>query len=172
MSLVKNENYILIQGWMLNELALKNNELLIYSIIYGFSQTTGTEFTGSLQYLADWCSCTKQGVLKCLKSLVNKNLIIKRDIFNNGVKFCAYSINFEILTKFNSIKQSLIGIKQSLPGPIKQSLPNNIDSNNINNNIDISKNNKSKYIKDISDYNFCNYNDIKAGYPPITSEIF
>ena len=136
---VKNENYILIQGWMLNELALKNNELLIYSIIYGFSQTTGTEFTGSLQYLADWCSCTKQGVIKCLKSLISKNLIIKKETFNNGVKFCTYSINLDRLTEFSTTKQSLVPTKQSLTPPAKQSLTNNININNIDNNIDLKE---------------------------------
>ena len=35
---IKNENYVLIQGWMINELKLKGNELLIYALIYGFSQ--------------------------------------------------------------------------------------------------------------------------------------
>ena len=36
--MVKNENYLVIQGWMIAELKLKGNELLIYAIIYGFSQ--------------------------------------------------------------------------------------------------------------------------------------
>ena len=36
--MVKNENYLVIQGWMITELKLKGNELLIYAIIYGFSQ--------------------------------------------------------------------------------------------------------------------------------------
>lgn len=128
-NLVKNENYIVVQGWMVNTLGLKNNELIIYAIIYGFSQTTGNEFQGSLQYLADWCGATKQGVIKCLKSLCEKNLINKRDSQHNNVKSCAYSVNYECLTKFNSIKQSLTGIKQSLTPPIKQSLTNNIDIN-------------------------------------------
>lgn len=36
--MVKNENYLVIQGWMITELKLKGNELLIYAIIYGFSR--------------------------------------------------------------------------------------------------------------------------------------
>ena len=38
--MVKSENYITIQGWMVTELKLKGNELLIYALIFGFTQTT------------------------------------------------------------------------------------------------------------------------------------
>ena len=151
-SLIKDENYVLIQGWMRNQLGLKNNDLTIYAIIYGFSQTSNNGYNGSLQYLADWCGCTKQGTLKCLKSLIAKNYIIKEETFNNNVKFCSYKANLEVVTQFTSvkqsltggIKQSLTGIKQSLTGGIKLSLTNNIDINNKDNNKDID-NIDSKY---------------------------
>lgn len=138
MNNIKNENYIVIQGFMVNELNLKGNELLIYAIIYGFSQLEGQEFNGTLQYLANWCNSTKQGVLKALKSLIDKGLIEKKENKINNISFILYHT-----TKFNTIKQSLTGdetkfnegIKQSLMGGIKQSLiNNNIDINNINNN--------------------------------------
>ena len=139
MNNIKNENYIVIQGFMVNELNLKGNELLIYAIIYGFSQLESQEFNGTLQYLADWCNSTKQGVLKALKSLIDKGLIEKKENKINNISFILYHT-----TKFNTIKQSLTGdetkfnggIKQSLTGGVKQSLINdNIDINNINNNI-------------------------------------
>ena len=123
--MLKNENFIVIQGFMINELGLKGNELIIYAIIYGFSQDGENKYTGSLNYLANWTNSTKQGVLKSLKSLLDKGYIIKEEKYINGVKFCEY-----YTTKFNG------GIKQSLTGGIKQSLPNNIDNNNIYNNID------------------------------------
>nr|DAI57620.1 MAG TPA: hypothetical protein [Caudoviricetes sp.] len=34
MSEIKDENFTTIQGWMLNRLNLKGNELIIYAIIY------------------------------------------------------------------------------------------------------------------------------------------
>ena len=126
-SKIKNENHIIIQGWMVNELNLKGNELLIYSIIYGFSQDGQSKFTGSLQYLADWTNSTKQGCLKNLKNLLQNELILKEEHEINNIKYCTYSVNIE---KVNIIKHSLI--------PIKQSLINNID-----NNIDNSKLDKS-----------------------------
>lgn len=131
---VKRENYITIQGFMLTDLKLKGNELLIYACIYGFSQAENQVFNGSLQYLADWTNSTKQGVIKCLKSLEEKQFIVKKENFINGVKFCEYHA-----TKFNTTLNNVDGdIQQSLIPPIKQSLPNNID-NNKNNNKEINK---------------------------------
>lgn len=85
-----NENYVCIQGFMVNELNLKGNELIIYAIIYGFSQINNHEYNGSLQYLANWTNSTKYGVMKNLKSLVEKDLIGKKENYINGVKFVAY----------------------------------------------------------------------------------
>lgn len=113
---VNSENFITIQGWMRTELNLKGNDLLVYAIIYGFSQTNNQKFTGSLQYLADWCGATKQGILKNLSNLIKAGLIIKVEelqrTYYYTTKFTPYT------TKFTP--------------EIKLSLPNNI-SNNIDN---------------------------------------
>lgn len=129
--MIKNENFIAIQGFMVKELKLKGNELLVYAIIYGFSQCGCGMFNGSRQYLADWTNSTKQGISKNLNSLVEKRLIDKKVDVKNGVRLVYYWA-----TEFTG------GGKQSLLGS-KQSLPNNID-NNINNNIDIKKENKKE----------------------------
>lgn len=126
MSTIKNENFIAIQGWMVNELKLKGNALMIYAIIYGFSQIEGHTFNGSLQYLADWTNSTKQGVIKAIKKLIDDELIAKKEKYINNVKFVEYHV-----TKFN---EPLNKVERG----IKQSLPNNID-NNIEHNITIPK---------------------------------
>lgn len=123
MSKIKSENYIVIQGFMIKDLNLKGNELLIYAIIYGFSQEENQKFNGSLQYLADWTNSTKQSVLKNIKSLIKKGYIIKEEKIVNNIKFCEY-----YTTKFNSIKKSLT---------------NNININN--NNIYISNISEKKF---------------------------
>ena len=105
--MIKNENYITIQGWMLNELGLKGNSLIIYATIYGFSQTNGCEFTGSANYLAEWCGCSRQTVMTTLNKLVANDLIIKKEEFRNNVKFCSYSVN-------------LTGCQKSLQGDVKK----------------------------------------------------
>ena len=154
MSKVKDENYIHIPGWAVTRLGLKGNELFVYSIIYGFSQDGETRFTGSLQYLADWTNSTKQSCIKCLKSLAEKGDITKYEKIVNGVKFCEYQavkLKSMVVNKVEQCsKQSSHGIKQSLTGGIKQSLPNNIDIYNIEDNIEDKRN------KEIFDYDWLN----------------
>lgn len=138
-SKVNRDNYIVIQGWMLTDLNLKGNELIVYACIYGFSQAENQVFNGSLKYLADWTNSTKQGVMKNLKSLEEKGYIVKNETYINGVKFCEY-----YATKLNTLLNRVEGgMQQSLTGGSKQSLPNNISLNNKENNID---NNKGIYI--------------------------
>ena len=76
-SVIRDSNYVVIQGWMLTRLGLKGNELLIYAVIYGFTQNGETEFVGSMKYLADWTNSTIESVRKCIKSLIDKGYIIK-----------------------------------------------------------------------------------------------
>lgn len=139
-SKVIRENYIVVQGFMVKDMMLKGNELLIYAIIYGFSQAENQVFSGSLQYLADWTNSTKQGVIKNLKSLTEKGYIVKQEKTINGVKFCEY-----YATKFNTLCNKVEHpVEQSLTVGGKQSLNNNIYNNQFNNNI----NNDIKYIID------------------------
>jgi hypothetical protein len=145
MSEIKNDNYILILGFMVNDLHLKGNELLIYACIYGFSQTENQKYTGRLQYLANWTNSTKQGVIKSINSLISKGLICKDERILNGVKFCEYYVS-----EFTSIKQSLTGIKQSLP-------------NNIYNNIDNNKEKESIKEKEKSVASSMNNNLLQSG---------
>ena len=147
--MIKNENYITIQGWMLNELGLKGNSLIIYATIYGFSQTNNCEFTGSANYLAEWCGCSRQTVLTTLNKLVEDKLLIKQEEFRNNVKFCSYSVNLTGCQNSlqRDVKKFDRGMSKNLTGGCQNSLHNNIDKNNrnkiIEDNID-KKNSKKK----------------------------
>ena len=92
-SRINADSYIVVQGWMITELNLKGNELLVFAIIHGFSQDNAGEFTGSLQYLADWTNSSKRWCIKSLQALVDKGLLIKKEIWLEGVKYCTYKIN-------------------------------------------------------------------------------
>lgn len=155
-----NDKYINIQGWMVNELKLKGNDLLVYAIIYGFSQDEESEFTGSLSYLATWCNCTKNGVQKNLKNLTDLGYITKKTTIKNGVKYCAYScIPYNIVVQ--GIQQSCTGHTTELYGGIQQSCTNNININNKDKIEDkqVKKNSKKDFSKLVIDT--CLKNDIE-----------
>lgn len=99
-----NKGYITIQGWMVNELGLSGNELICYAIIYGFSQDGESEYNGSLSYMAESINCTKEGVRKIIKKLVDAELVNKRDEeITRGIKVCYYSANLKKLTAANKV---------------------------------------------------------------------
>ena len=141
-SKVKDDNFFLVSGWMLNRLNLKGVSLQVFSIIYGFSQDGESYFTGSLQYLSDFTNASKPTIIKALKELVDKGYILKYENEMNGVKFNKYKANLLVVKNLAyPSKETLQGGSQiSLPGGSKESLPNNIvldNKDNINNNKDI-----------------------------------
>lgn len=88
---IKNDSYICIQGFMVNELGLKGTELLVYAIIYGFSQDSSSAFTGSLSYLMQWCGAGKNTVIKALRNLTDRGLLLKTVDTVGGVRVCRYT---------------------------------------------------------------------------------
>ena len=134
---VKSENYASIQGWMRTELDLKGNEILVYAIIYGFSQDGENFFTGSAQYIADWCGITKRAALDILKKLTEKGVIEKKEIVENLVKFCHYRCK-KFTRAVKNVHQG--GEETSLGGgeetsPYNKDIHNKDNINKINNNI-------------------------------------
>ncbi len=91
--MIHNNNYVAIHGFMINELHLKGNELIVYAIIYGFSQTQNQRYTGSLKYIMDWLNTkSKQTAINCLNSLLEKKYINKEVHYINNVKYCSYGV--------------------------------------------------------------------------------
>lgn len=154
-SRINADSYIVVQGWMITELNLKGNELLVFAIIHGFSQDNAGEFTGSLQYLADWTNSSKRWCIKSLQALVDRGLLIKKEIWLEGVKYCTYKINVARGGEQNSSRseQSSSGVvnkvheggEQNGQRGGEQSSPNNLSIYNIEDNLNI-------YIVEIVDY--------------------
>ena len=137
---LKEGNYITIQSFMSKELELKGNELLIYAIIYGFSQTENQYYTGSRQYLATWCNSTRYGVDKALKKLLDKGLIEKDEEYKNNIKYCKYRITQPEYqaTELTGVSTKLIGGVNKVDRGYQQSCPNNIEDNIEDNNYSYS----------------------------------
>lgn len=121
--MIKDTNYLTLQGWMITKLNLKGNSLLIYALIYGFCQDENSCFSGSLQYVQEWTNSSRQGVISTIKKLLSNKLIIKEEAY----PYNKYYINHERLIELNC-KQNLHDCKQSLQDS-KQNLQNNINNN-------------------------------------------
>lgn len=131
-SKVRDDNYFMVSGWMLNRLNLKGAALQIFSIIYGFSQDGEGSFTGSLQYLCDFTNSSKNTVLKALKELIEREYIVKTENTINGVRFCTYKTNAPVVQKLNrgSSETALGGGSKTAPGGGAETEPNNKDIDN------------------------------------------
>lgn len=126
-SKVRDDNFFMVSGWMLNRLDLKGVPLQIFSIIYGFSQDGEGSFTGSLQYLMDFTNSSKNTILKALKELVEKGYIKKTENTINGVRFCTYKVNAPLVQKLNwgGAETEPRGSSETAPGGGAETEPNN-----------------------------------------------
>ena len=135
-------NYITIQGWMVSDLNLKGNELILYALIYGFSQDEESKFSGSLTYMMNWLNCSKQSVLNILNSLIDKNLITKTKSEDNQKCFYKVVKNFDQSKNLTSQKirqdqsKNLTRVVKNFDQTSQKIRPNNIIYNNINNTND------------------------------------
>ena len=115
---MRSNNYIVIQGWMCNELELKGNELLVFALIHGFSQDEVSKFSGSRNYIADTFNISLPTVDKALRGLLDKQYI-KKHISGDYTNPDTYWVNFEVVKKLYE------GCKETLHGGGKETLLNN-----------------------------------------------
>ena len=74
---MKNTDFIYIPGWAVNELKLKGNELLVYSIIFSYSRDGIQRYQAPAEYLASCIGASVSTVKDVLKRLVDKELLVK-----------------------------------------------------------------------------------------------
>ena len=129
MSKIEDFNYFNTQGWMLNRLKLKGNELIVFSIINSFSQDKASSFFGSLSYLEAFTGASRPTVIKILKSLCDKGFIERSEFDYHGTKRISYKIG-SIVSSYTSketlpppSKDFLPPSKETLPPPSKETLP-------------------------------------------------
>lgn len=127
---MKDENYIVVQGWMRKELGLKGYELLAYALIFGFCQDGESTFKGSLSYVAEWLGCSKPTAISTLKNLVTKGLIERIEEPINGILFVRYRVLTTSKETLPPSQKSLQGESRNLTGGSQKTLPNNISKEN------------------------------------------
>lgn len=127
----KTDNYIHVPGFAIVEYGLSGNDLLCYSLIYGFTQDGETEFSGSLSYIASALNVTKQNAKKVLDRLIEKGLIDKKENYINNVKFCRYVSNRPPVAE-----SATPPVIETVTPPVAEIATNNNSHNNsIDNNI-------------------------------------
>ena len=128
--MIKKGCFINIQPFMVQELKLKGNELLVYAIIHSYSQGKEGYYKGSISYLCEWTNATKQGILKVLKSLYEKGLLEKKKVGN----YVFYQANTDEKSEEgeqslpneeeNEVNKVYPNGKQSLPEEVNKVYPN------------------------------------------------
>ena len=161
---MENTDFLNIQGWMINELNLKGNELIIYALIYGFTKDGVSEFRGSRQYMAEWTNSSVRSVQNVVNSLVNKGMIEKNNHINKYGSLETSGYKAINVPELSSEKSSSPLEKKVHEGSEKSSSPlekkvhegseksshNNIDNNISNNIVDIKeKNNKKETVNSV-----------------------
>lgn len=90
-------NYITILDFMVSDLGLKGNELIVFALIYGFCQDGSSKFYGSFSYIQERTGISNFTVNDCLKKLVEKDYLVKEKEYIKGVNICSYSLSEKIL---------------------------------------------------------------------------
>lgn len=151
-NLVRSDNHVTIDGWMINELELSGSELIVYGLIWGFSQAENQWCTASQAYIARWANISTRGLRKILDKLEEKGLLIKETTTcKKGLESKYRAIRPSAEDQESDRNKVPIRPEQSsyLDGnkvPIRweQSSYNNIEDNIDNNIADIKENKKRK----------------------------
>ena len=97
---LKKDSFINIKPFMVTDLKLKGNSLLIFALIYGITVNEGA-FYGSIEYMQTWCNASNRNVIDCLKDLTERGLITKRKTGNTV--FYTAKTSFDISKKEDDV---------------------------------------------------------------------
>lgn len=85
---MRNDSHIVVHGWMASELKLVGNDLLVYALVYGFSQDGESVFYGSLDYASKNTGLSIRTISRILNSLTERGLLAREEILGKGVRYC------------------------------------------------------------------------------------
>lgn len=88
---MRTDGYVVVQPWMVTDYNLKGNKLLIYALIWGFSQDEQSCFYGSTRYITDYFKLSERAVVGILDELVDDGLLCKWSEPVNGRTTNRYS---------------------------------------------------------------------------------
>lgn len=89
---MNGKGYFVVHEWMISELGLKGTDLLVYAIIYGFTQIEEQWFFGSRRYLSEFTGASISSIQRSLDWLSDRGFLKKRvtEVLANGVRLVSY----------------------------------------------------------------------------------
>ena len=85
----KSRNSFNVSGWMVKELGLKGNSLLVYAYIYECSNGFG-DYHDGVQFLSDLLGIHYNSVVKILGDLVKRGYLVRQDETLNGWRLASH----------------------------------------------------------------------------------
>jgi hypothetical protein len=132
---MKRTDYIHIQGWMVSDLKLKGNELLVFATIHGFSKDGVNKYRGSISYVSEFISISKRSVVTILSNLVEKGYVSKEENpTGNLFQSLFFGDEFEVVKKLHrgSEKVAQVSSEETSPLSSEKVAYNNNKHNNKN----------------------------------------
>lgn len=87
---MSDSRYIVVVGWMMTTLGLNGNDLLVYALIYGYSQDGQGAYFGSLAHTAEALNISRRTASDVLNRLVERGVITRKHVELNGLMRCMY----------------------------------------------------------------------------------
>lgn len=145
-------------GWSISiteemrALGLAGNELIVFALINSCTMKSNGCYYGGTAFLCEVCGISRRTAFNTLDSLVGKGLIVKNEMYHNGIKYTSYQTSAESAQ-----------VVQKLHSGSAEIAPNNIDIN-INNTLSIKA--RTRFVKpsvqEIADYCRERMNDVDA----------
>lgn len=139
---MKEDRFIVLHEWMWRALGLVGNDLIVYAMVYGFSQQGEGSYHGSVRALPTWTGLPLNTAIRALQRLTDMGLITKTDwIDDNNQKRCMYQASYgEGCTQNGGVPKTGTGCTQNDEKRVpKMGTPPYIKDNNK----DINKSNQS-----------------------------
>lgn len=115
---LERENYITLCGWMITELKLSGNELLVYAVIYSFSQDKNNWCYAGLEYIAEWLGSSIRTVQRTIDSLIEKKLVVRRVSTDSTGRFNEYKAFKKPIEGDDNLSLSTVGGSRQIDGGV------------------------------------------------------
>lgn len=117
----------------MREAGLSGNGLLVFALVYGYSQQAQGCYYGSLSHTAEVIGCSGETARNILKSLTENGFIERFEFMDNGVRRVAYRATQKIW----DTQKILVDHPKNLDTPTQKIWGNNIEYNKRDNKTSI-----------------------------------